>query len=69
MTVIGFYALGDGQTSSWTNLFGLAYPAASVGNTDAISELALGWYSIDKQGNLLDKSRTGWQRPDGWETE
>jgi len=26
MTVIGFYALGDSQTSSWTNLFGQAYP-------------------------------------------
>ena len=29
--------------------------------------MALGWYSIDKQGNLLEQSRTGWQRPDGWE--
>ncbi|MGI5911094.1 MAG: stalk domain-containing protein [Syntrophomonadaceae bacterium] len=67
MTVIGFYALGDSQTSSWTNLFGKAYPETASGNTDVISELALGWYSIDKQGNLLDKSRTGWQRPDGWE--
>lgn len=68
MTVIGFYALGDSRTSSWTNLFGQAYPSAAVGNTDIISELALGWYSIDKQGNLLNKSRTGWQRPEGWET-
>ena len=68
MTVIGFYALGDSQTSSWTDLFGQTYPAASAGNTDTISELALGWYSIDKQGNLLEQSRTGWQRPDGWES-
>ena len=68
MTVIGFYALGDSTTSSWTNLFGQAYPAAAKGNTDIISELAVGWYSVDKQGNLLEKSRTGWQRPDGWET-
>jgi spore germination protein YaaH len=68
MTVIGFYALGDSQTSSWTNLFGQTYPTAATGNTDILSELALGWYSIDKQGNLLDKSRTGWQRPEGWET-
>ncbi len=67
MTVIGFYALGDSKTSSWTNLFGQAYPAAAPGNTDVISELALGWYSIDKQGNLLEKSSTGWQRPAGWE--
>jgi hypothetical protein len=68
MTVIGFYALGDSQTSSWTNLFGQAYPNTAAGNTDLLSELALGWYSIDKQGNLLYKSRTGWQRPEGWET-
>jgi len=67
MTVIGFYALGDSQTSSWSDLFGQTYPAVAVGNTDTLSELALGWYSLDKQGNLLDKSRTGWQRPDGWE--
>ncbi len=68
MTVIGFYALGDSATSSWTNLFGQTYPTAAKGNTDIISELAVGWYSVDKQGNLLEKSRTGWQRPDGWET-
>ncbi|MGI6412111.1 MAG: stalk domain-containing protein [Syntrophomonadaceae bacterium] len=68
MTVIGFYALGDRQTSSWTNLFGQAYPNTAAGNTDVMSELALGWYSIDKNGNLLDKSSTGWQRPAGWET-
>lgn len=68
MTVIGFYALGDSATSSWTNLFGLTYPATATGNTDIMSELAMGWYSVDEQGNLLEKSRTGWQRPDGWET-
>lgn len=67
MTVIGFYALGDSKTSSWTNLFGHPYPTTASGNTDVISELALGWYSLDRNGNLLDKSRTGWQRPDGWE--
>jgi len=67
MTVVGFYALGDKQTSSWTNLFGIPYPETSSGNTDVVGELALGWYSLDKEGNLLTKSRTGWQRPDGWE--
>lgn len=67
MTFIGFYALGDNQSSSWTDLFGQRYPQTALGNTDIIDELALGWYSIDRQGNLLDKSRTGWQRPDGWE--
>ncbi|WP_041424030.1 stalk domain-containing protein [Thermosediminibacter oceani] len=67
MTVIGFYALGDSKTSSWTNLFGKPYPEHSAGNTGAINELALGWYSLDKNGNLLTMSTTGWQRPPGWE--
>lgn len=67
MTVIGFYALGDSKTSSWTDLFSQPYPATATGNTGILSELAFGWYSVDKDGNLLTKSRTGWQRPDGWE--
>lgn len=28
MTVVGFYALGDAETSSWTDLFGTPFPAA-----------------------------------------
>lgn len=67
MTVVGFYALGDAQTSSWGNLFGVPYPGTAAGNTGLVSDLALGWYSLDGQGNLLTQSRTGWQRPDGWE--
>lgn len=67
MPVIGFYALGDSKTSSWKNLFGLDYPGTAAGNTDIVDELALGWYSLDEQGSLLTKSKTGWQRPDGWE--
>lgn len=67
MTVIGFYALGDRATSSWTNLFGKAYPEADRGNTDIVGEVALGWYSLDELGNLLTKSKTGWQRPSDWE--
>ena len=67
MALIGFYALGDSATSSWTNLFRKAYPETSTGNTDVVDELALGWYSFDEQGNLLTRSWTGWQRPAGWE--
>ncbi|MEW5761903.1 MAG: stalk domain-containing protein [Bacillota bacterium] len=67
MAVIGFYALGDDRTSSWTDLFGTRYPEAAAGNTDVVGELALGWYSLDAEGNLLTRSRTGWQRPPGWE--
>lgn len=68
MTVLGFYALGDSKTSSWKNLFGVSYPDDATGNTDIMSEIALGWYSLDPDGNLTTKSTTGWQRPDGWET-
>jgi hypothetical protein len=69
MSVVGFYALGDARTSSWTNLFGVPFPATAIGNTDVVSELALGWYTIDMQGNLLTQSpRTAWRRPAGWET-
>ncbi len=67
MAVTGFYALGDRQTSSWTNLFGKPFPEAGVGNTDVVSSVALGWYSLDQEGNLLTKSTTGWQRPDDYE--
>ncbi|MTI85463.1 MAG: copper amine oxidase [Firmicutes bacterium] len=67
MEVIGFYALGDANTSSWSDLFGRSYPQTGTGNTGTVSELALGWYSLDETGSLLTKSRTGWQRPDGWE--
>lgn len=67
MRVTGFYALGDQRTSSWTNLFDRVYPEVSTGNTDLVGELALGWYSLDAMGNLLTRSSTGWQRPDGWE--
>ncbi len=67
MTVTGFYTLGDKETSSWTNLFGKDYPAEGSGNTDVVSVLALGWYSLDKKGNLLNDSDSGWRRPDGWE--
>lgn len=67
MTVIGFYALGDSRTSSWTNLFGVPYPETARGNTDVVDELAFGWYSMDGEGNLLLNSGTGWQRPPGWE--
>lgn len=67
ITVIGFYALGDAQTSSWTDLFGKPYPEKAQGHTDLVSGLALGWYSVDQEGNLLTRSTTGWQRPSGWE--
>ncbi|MCL4425377.1 MAG: stalk domain-containing protein [Firmicutes bacterium] len=67
MEVLGYYALGDSQTSSWTDLFGRPFPETTVGNTDLVREIALGWYSLDSQGKLLTASVTGWRRPEGWE--
>lgn len=67
MKIIGFYALGDEKTSSWTNLFNTPYPQASKGNTEVLSDLALGWYSLDETGQLLRKSTSGWEIPSGWE--
>jgi|LSQX01.2.fsa_nt_gb hypothetical protein len=67
MEVLGYYALGDKTSSSWEDLFGKPYPKRGIGHTDLVSCVALGWFSLDEDGNLLTKSRTGWQRPDGWE--
>lgn len=67
LRLIGFYALGDSKTSSWRGLFINDYPIAGSGHTGLVSDVALGWFSLDMQGNLLTKSKTGWQRPDGWE--
>jgi len=68
MNVIGFYALGAGEASSWLDLFGAPYPDITEGNTDIVRELALGWYTIDEQGNLLVRNtRNAWQKPSGWE--
>ncbi len=67
MKVLGFYTLGDAQTSSWTDLFGTAYPERGKGNTDIVKALAFGWYTIDEQGQLLTQSESGWQQPAGWQ--
>ncbi|MDD4665929.1 MAG: copper amine oxidase N-terminal domain-containing protein, partial [Clostridia bacterium] len=56
MLVNGFYALGGGSTSSWENLFGRDFPETERGNTDLVRKVALGWYSLDENGNLLTKS-------------
>lgn len=68
MAVTAFYALGDTATSSWTGLFGTPFPNTAGGHTDQVSRLALGWYSLDQDGNLLTSSSTGWQKPEGWQS-
>ncbi len=67
MEVVGYYALGDATTSSWTDLFSAQYPQTSSGNTNLINELALGWYTMVEAGQLLTQSDSGWQRPDSWD--
>jgi hypothetical protein len=67
MEITAFYALGDQKTSSWTNLFGRPYPERATGNTGLVDTLALGWYTLDEEGNLLSNSSSAWQRPPGWE--
>jgi len=68
LPVTGFYALGSAGTSSWKNLFLRDFPEAEAGNTDIVNKIALGWYSLAENGQLLTKSTTGWQRPSGWKT-
>lgn len=67
MEVLAYYALGDKTSSSWEDLFGKPYPEQGIGHTHLVSCLALGWFSLDEKGSLLTESRTGWQRPVGWE--
>lgn len=67
LKIVGFYAMGDEKTSSWVDLFNTPYPETSSGNTGIISDLALGWYSLQEDGKLLSQSSSGWQIPVGWE--
>ncbi len=69
MEVLGYYALGNAQTSSWTELFGRAFPGSGVGATDFVSEVACAWYVLDAgTGRLvLDDSYSGQKRPDNWQ--
>lgn len=66
MTVVGFYGLGSGATSSWEDLFGIKYPDTAVGNTGLVSNLAFAWYTLDSQYNLVSNSAvSAWKKPSG----
>ncbi len=66
MTVVGYYGLGSGATSSWEDLFTTKYPETAVGNTGLISDLALAWYTLDSQYNLVSNDTvSGWKKPEG----
>lgn len=67
MEVMGYYALGDGATSSWTDLFGKQYPEHNPNRTGLFSRVILGWYGLDSSGALLTQTNSGYVRPEGWE--
>lgn len=69
MQVLGYYALGNTETSSWTELFGRPFPDGGVGATDLVSRIACAWFVLDPAtGTLkLDDSWSGQKRPDNWE--
>jgi len=67
MEVLGFYAQGTPETSSWADLFGKPFPEAETGNTDIVSSIAAGWFAADEHGNLLTRHKSGFNRPPGYE--
>lgn len=68
MEVLGYYALGNAETSSWTELFGQPYPEFGVGLTDLVASVACAWFVLDPTTGLVDlsDSYSGQKRPDNW---
>ena len=73
MRVLGYYALGAAETSSWAELFGRPFPdvgtpPADGGAADLVSEIACGWFVLDPDtgGIVLDDAYSGQKRPDNW---
>ncbi len=68
MEVLGYYALGNAETSSWTEVFGQPYPGLGVGSTDLVSTAACAWFVLDAStgGIVLDDRYSGQKRPDEW---
>ena len=64
----GFYALGSLTYSSWSDVFGARYPYSDDDcAANKMEGLFLGWFAVDKQGNITSKyNPTGFQKPDGW---
>ncbi|MCL6580747.1 MAG: copper amine oxidase [Firmicutes bacterium] len=69
MEVLGYYALGTAETSSWTELFGRPHPESAVGLADVVSEIACAWFVLDATtgGIVLDDSYSAQKRPANWE--
>ncbi|WP_241077993.1 stalk domain-containing protein [Natranaerofaba carboxydovora] len=62
--VYGFYALGG----SWNELFGEDYPELGENHRlDTYDTIGVGWYELDKEGNLVTDGNYGFSRPGGYE--
>jgi hypothetical protein len=68
MEVLGYYALGNAETSSWTELLGRPYPATEAGLADLVGSVACAWFVLDPATGLLSltDSYSGQKRPDNW---
>lgn len=67
MRVITYFIPGDEQSISWSSLSDNDEADPDQVPPDLVTDLALGWYSMNWDGSLLRKSATGWWRPEGWE--
>lgn len=65
----GFYAMGGGDRSSWTEVFGAAYPEVAPNpRVDLFNQVHLGWYEITDEGILsAGGDQHGFRRPSGYE--
>lgn len=59
-----YYALSN----NWARLFKANYPNTTVGNTNKVSKLDLGWYVLKNDGTLSNNTPNQWQRPNGYQT-
>ena len=68
-TISGFYALGTGERSSWTELFGAPSPEVGAqAKTHLFTDIHLGWFEISREGELIRSGENyGFQRPTGYE--
>ncbi len=70
MEVLGYYALGGRDASSWQDLFGLPYPNTDTGATDIVSTVTCAWFVLDPTTGALrtDDRKSSQTRPDDWES-
>lgn len=67
MDVAVFFIPGDELTGKWSELKHAPWIYGGAESDGLVQSLELGWYSMSGDGKLLNKSGTGWWRPQGWE--